>query len=112
MSTADGVVTSRDRVLASLVEDERFVLATHEHPDGDALGSLVAMQELLKGLGKDSLMFVAPDDLPLPSEYSVFLLAGAIHEPPPDVATRTVVFLDCGNIDRNSAASCATGRAC
>jgi phosphoesterase RecJ-like protein len=104
VSTTDGRLTSRDRVLASLVEDERFVLATHEHPDGDALGSIVAMQELLKGLGKDSLMFVSPDDLPLPSEYSVFLLAGAIHEPPPDVAERTVVFLDCGNIDRNSAA--------
>ncbi len=104
MSVADGAVASRDQVLASIAEDRRFVLATHEHPDGDALGSLVAMQELLSGLGKDSLMFVSPGDLPLPSEYSLFLLEGAIHEPPADIAMRTVVFLDCGNIDRNSAA--------
>ncbi|HXM86439.1 MAG TPA: DHH family phosphoesterase, partial [Solirubrobacteraceae bacterium] len=104
MSVADGAVASRDQVLASIAEDQRFVLATHEHPDGDALGSLVAMQELLSGLGKDSLMFVSPGDLPLPSEYSMFLLESAIHEPPADIATRTVVFLDCGNIDRNSAA--------
>ena len=25
-----------------------------------------------------------------------------VSEPPPDIAERTVVFLDCGNIDRNS----------
>ena len=38
---------TRERVLARLREDERFVLAAHENPDGDALGSLVAMQGLL-----------------------------------------------------------------
>jgi phosphoesterase RecJ-like protein len=31
-------------------------------------------------------------------------LDGLIESPPEDIATRTVVFLDCGNIDRNSAA--------
>jgi bifunctional oligoribonuclease and PAP phosphatase NrnA len=96
--------STRERVLARLREDRRFALATHEHPDGDALGSLVAMHELLRALGKDSLMYVSPDDLPLPAEYSMFLLDGAIHVPPRDIAERTVVFLDCGNIDRNSAA--------
>ena len=101
--TLDGAMGTREQVLERLREDRRFVLATHEHPDGDALGSLVAMHELLRALGKDALMYVSPDDLPLPSEYSVFALDGAIHEPPPDIAERTVVFLDCGNIDRNSA---------
>ena len=32
------------RGLAELRDGERFVLVTHENPDGDALGSLVAMQ--------------------------------------------------------------------
>jgi phosphoesterase RecJ-like protein len=95
---------TRELVLARIREDERFALATHEHPDGDALGSLVAMQELLQALGKDSVMYVSPDDLPLPPEYAVFVLDAAIHAPPADIAERTVVFLDCGNIDRNSAA--------
>jgi phosphoesterase RecJ-like protein len=45
-------------------------------------------------------MYVSPDDLPLPPEYAVFVLDAAIHAPPPDIAERTVVFLDCGNIDR------------
>jgi phosphoesterase RecJ-like protein len=103
MSTAQIVADTREQVLARILKDSRFALATHEHPDGDALGSLVAMNELLGALGKDSVMFVSPDDLPLPEEYRVFLLDEAIHEPPADIAERTVVFLDCGNIDRNSA---------
>jgi phosphoesterase RecJ-like protein len=94
---------TRELVLAHIREDTRFVLATHENPDGDALGSLVAMQSLLRALGKDTVMFISPEDLPLPHEYSLFDLDGLIQEPPGDIAGRTVVFLDCGNIDRNSA---------
>jgi bifunctional oligoribonuclease and PAP phosphatase NrnA len=93
----------RERVLERLRDDESFVLATHENPDGDALGSLVAMQGLLSSLGKRSEMFISPSDLPLPREYRMFPLDGLISEPPADIAERTVVFLDCGNIDRNSA---------
>jgi phosphoesterase RecJ-like protein len=101
---------ARDGVLERIREDSRFVLATHESPDGDALGSLVGMQQLLTTLGKDSAMFIAPDDLPLPDEYSLFPLEGLIQAPLPDVAERTVVFLDCGNIDRNSASVLRDGR--
>jgi phosphoesterase RecJ-like protein len=94
---------TRELVLARIREDQRFVLAAHENPDGDALGSLVGMQGLLSALGKDSVMFISPDDLPLPREYRFFALDGLIRQPPADIAQRTVVFLDCGNIDRNSA---------
>jgi phosphoesterase RecJ-like protein len=97
------VAETRKLVLARLRDDQHFVLAAHEHPDGDALGSLVAMQGLLRALGKDSAMFISPDDLPLPREYRFFALDGLITQPPADIAARTVVFLDCGNIDRNSA---------
>lgn len=95
---------TRERVLERIRADSRFVLAAHEGPDGDALGSLVGMQGLLTALGKDSQMFIAPEDLPLPYEYRFFTLDGLISSPPPDISRRTVVFLDCGNIDRNSAA--------
>ncbi len=98
-----GTAPVREQVLERLREDQSFVLATHENPDGDALGSLVAMQGLLSSLGKHSEMFIAPSDLPLPREYRLFPLEGLISEPPPDIAERTVIFLDCGNIDRNSA---------
>jgi bifunctional oligoribonuclease and PAP phosphatase NrnA len=103
MSENLSVEATRELVLERIRVDERFVLAAHENPDGDALGSLVAMQGLLSALGKDSAMFISPHDLPLPREYSFFTLDGLIRQPPADIADRTVVFLDCGNIDRNSA---------
>jgi phosphoesterase RecJ-like protein len=101
---------TRELILERIREDSRFVLATHENPDGDALGSLVGLHGLLSALGKDSEMFIAPEDLPLPDEYSLFPLDGLIQSPPADITERTVVFLDCGNIDRNSASVLRDGR--
>jgi len=96
-----GVATdSRARVLEVIRTDERFLLVTHEHPDGDAIGSLVAMHGVLESLDKDSVMFVSAEDLPLPLEYRFFDLGGVVSTPPSDVDSRVVVFLDCGNIDR------------
>ena len=100
----------RERVLERIREDSRFALATHDNPDGDALGSLVAMHGLLTALGKEAPMFISPEDLPLPHEYSFFGLEGLIQAPPQDVSERTVIFLDCGNIDRNSASVLRDGR--
>jgi bifunctional oligoribonuclease and PAP phosphatase NrnA len=94
---------SRAHVLQGIRDADGFILVTHENPDGDALGSLVAMNEVLARLGKDSLMFMSPDEFPLPYEYRFFLLDGLISVLPDDVERRTVVFLDCGNIDRNPA---------
>jgi phosphoesterase RecJ-like protein len=94
---------TRDQVLAELRGADKFLLVTHEHPDGDALGSLVAMQEILTALGKDSVMFIDADELPLPYEYRFFTLEHLVTDSPEDAAERTVVFLDCGNIDRNPA---------
>ena len=75
----------------------KLMVVTHENPDGDALGSLIAMQRILTALGKDSLMFVAPVDLPLPYEYRFLPTDGAVSEPPADIDDRVIVFLDCGN---------------
>jgi phosphoesterase RecJ-like protein len=110
MSAENDAAATRELVLARIREDDRFVLATHEGPDGDALGSLVAMQGLISALGKESAMFIAAEDLPLPREYGMFPLQGLIQVPPADIAERTVVFLDCGNIDRNSASVLRDGR--
>jgi bifunctional oligoribonuclease and PAP phosphatase NrnA len=110
VSDGQGTAVTRELVLERLREDSRFVLATHENPDGDALGSLVGMYGVLKLLGKDAPMFIAPDDLPLPREYRIFSLEGVIQAPPEDILERTVVFLDCGNIDRNSASVLRDGR--
>ena len=94
----------RAAVLELLRTPAKAVVVTHEHPDGDALGSLVAMHHILTALGHDSCMFIAENDLPLPYEYRFLPVDGAISRAPADLESRTVIFLDCGNIERNPAA--------
>jgi phosphoesterase RecJ-like protein len=96
----NGAIAARAQVLSEIRGAERFVLVTHEHPDGDALGSLVAMHRILTALGKDSVMLMAADEFPLPYEYRFFDLQGLSTVPPTDLLQRTIIFLDCGNIDR------------
>lgn len=93
-------VSERDQVLRDLRAARKLLLTTHENPDGDALGSLLAMHRLLDQLGKDSVMYMSPDEFPLPWEYRGVTFDGLVGAPPEDLAERTIVFLDCGNIDR------------
>jgi bifunctional oligoribonuclease and PAP phosphatase NrnA len=100
MTTLQATQT-RTQVLEHLRAGDKFLLLAHEHPDGDALGSLIAMNEVLAALGKDSVIFVHPDEFPLPYEYRFLALDGLVGLAPADLDERTIVFLDCGNIDRN-----------
>jgi bifunctional oligoribonuclease and PAP phosphatase NrnA len=100
MTGPTAVATDLDRVVDALRSGERFLLTAHEGPDGDALGSLLAMHHVLRQLGKDSVMFLHAKEFPLPVEYRFLPLEEVFHEPPADVVDRTLVFLDCGNIDR------------
>ncbi len=100
MSGGTVAASDLERVGAELRTRDRFLLTAHEGPDGDALGSLLGMHHLLTQLGKDSVMFLAAKEFPLPVEYRFLPLEEVFHEPPADMACRTVVFLDCGNIDR------------
>jgi phosphoesterase RecJ-like protein len=78
---------------------ERFLVVTHENPDGDALGSLLAMKLALDRLGKDSLMYLY-GEAPLPSEYSFMLLGELRRTVPDDAGERVLLALDCANESR------------
>ena len=85
-------------VAAALAENDRFLVTSHEAPDGDALGSLLAAHLALQQLGKDSLMFLG-GPAPLPGEYRFLELSsrGLVRERPPDVGERVLVALDCAS---------------
>ena len=86
-------------VADALRRHERFLLTTHENPDGDALGSLLATKLALEQLGKDTALYLA-GDAPLPAEYSFMLLDDVPRRLPPDAAERVLVALDCANESR------------
>lgn len=43
-----------DNILEEINKAEKIVIITHENPDGDAIGSSLAMKLALKQLGKEA----------------------------------------------------------
>jgi phosphoesterase RecJ-like protein len=86
-------------VVAALREHDRFLVVTHENPDGDALGSLLATTIALRQLGKDVAMYLAGAGA-LPREYAFMPLDGLLRELPADMEERTLVAVDCAKADR------------
>lgn len=88
-----------DAVVAAIRGHERFLVTTHENPDGDALGSLLAMHLALERLGKDSVMYIL-GPAPLPGEYRFLPLGELRRELPNDAAERVLVAVDCASESR------------
>ena len=92
--------SSQTNDLAAVVEalrsHDRFLLITHENPDGDALGSLLATKFALDALGKDAVMYLY-GEAPLPQEYRFMPLDGLTRIVPEDASERVLVALDCAN---------------
>jgi bifunctional oligoribonuclease and PAP phosphatase NrnA len=100
MSSPQSQKTSDLQAVAdALRSHDRFLLVTHENPDGDALGSLLATKLALDQLGKDSEMYLY-GEAPLPREYAFMQLDGLRREPPEDLGDRVLVALDCANEQR------------
>jgi phosphoesterase RecJ-like protein len=75
------------------------LLVTHENPDGDALGSIIATKLALDQLGKDSVMYLY-GDAPLPTEYSFMPLTDLRRRLPDDWRERVLIAVDCANESR------------
>src|SRR2546429_2010853 len=99
MSSPQTTASDLSAVADAIREHDRFVLTTHENPDGDALGSLLAGRVAFDQLGKDSVM-VLHGDAPLPGEYAFMPLAELKRRWPDDVSERVFVALDCANESR------------
>ncbi|HOZ46722.1 MAG TPA: bifunctional oligoribonuclease/PAP phosphatase NrnA [Candidatus Hydrogenedentes bacterium] len=86
--------------VASLLRSgNSFLVTSHENPDGDAMGSLLAIAHLLHSLGKDRVHLVSAD--PVPAIYRDLPWAERIADasgPWPEI--NVVVVLDVARKDR------------
>jgi len=92
--------TNIKEIADALTDGTSYLLVTHFHPDGDAIGSLLALQAVLKGMGKKVVSFCESG---VPPTFR--FLEGAQEvlndiERIPQLDNVTLVFLDCGSIDR------------
>ncbi|HKC77040.1 MAG TPA: bifunctional oligoribonuclease/PAP phosphatase NrnA [Gaiellaceae bacterium] len=91
--------TDLKAIADALERHDRFLVVTHENPDGDALGSLLATTLALGQLGKDAVMYL-PGKTPLPREYAFMPLGELVREAPADAAERVLLAVDCAKEDR------------
>ena len=81
---------------------QRFVITSHSRPDGDAIGSQVAMAFALRELGKDVQMVDAD---PAPPQFQVFPGVGDIHvSPAVDGPFDAAIVMECGDLSRTGVA--------
>jgi bifunctional oligoribonuclease and PAP phosphatase NrnA len=91
--------TDLKAIADALRRHDRFLVVTHENPDGDALGSMLAVSLALRQLGKDAVMYL-PGETPLPREYAFMPLEDLVREPPADASERVLLAVDCAKEDR------------
>ncbi len=86
-----------DQVVAALAAADRVLIATHENPDGDAIGSMSAAASALRNRGTQVRTYIHADST-IPHEVSFLETKGLEREiDPASVEGWTVLAVDCGN---------------
>src|SRR5215471_7631075 len=88
-----------EQVVVALTSHDRYLVVAHENPDGDALGSMLAMALGLRALGKDALMYLS-GTADMPAEFGFMALDEVLRELPEDISQRVLVAVDCANARR------------
>ena len=96
-----------DLIIRHVKKSSHILVATHMNPDGDAIGSLMAMGLSLNALNKKTTLYC---ESPIPAVYrflpEVHRVEHHINSPDYDLA----VILDCGNLQRiGTAVSAVSG---
>ena len=96
--TADPRAAIRDAIL----QRQRFVISSHSRPDGDAIGSQLAMAYALRALGKDVRLVDAD---PAPPQFEAFPGVGDIHvSATVEGAFDAAIIMECGDLSRTGVA--------
>lgn len=89
-----------DEAAEALGQADEILCACHVNPDGDALGSILALRLALEPMGKRVTVSWGTEELEVPGQYA-FLPATDSLVPPADVAAAEVaVAVDCASADR------------
>lgn len=87
-----------DRIAQRLMDSRHVLLATHVDPDGDAIGSLIALGLALDRLGKKTTLY---NESSIPAVYRFLPSIDWIVKRVDDMTGIDVaVVLDCGDLDR------------
>lgn len=86
-----------EAICHALEEGDDFLVAAHANPDGDAIGSTLALGHVLAALGKK---FVLYNETGMPKRFKWLHTPGPILTELPDPMPKWTVILDCGAPER------------
>lgn len=88
------------QIIEQINSNQRFLVVAHENPDGDAIGSTLALALALRDMGKDVVAYNV-DDIPAVMRFlpqSDFLL----KQLPDDSSFDVAFVLDAGDVERTT----------
>lgn len=86
------------KIIQQLTSSERILLASHVNPDGDAIGSLLAMGTALEKMGREVVLY---NESAIPAVYRFLPSVDNIRKQLTDLERiDTAVILDCGVLSR------------
>lgn len=86
-----------DRILGALRESQTVCVVGHIRPDGDCVGSQLALTLALRGEGK---RVVCWNEDPIPQKYRFLDPDGLIEKPKPDLSFDCVISTDAASLER------------
>jgi bifunctional oligoribonuclease and PAP phosphatase NrnA len=85
-------------IVEALYTRQRFVISSHARPDGDSIGSQLAMAYALKALGKDAVVVNAD---PAPAPLMAFPgVPDIVIAPTVEGVFDAAIIMECGNLER------------
>jgi phosphoesterase RecJ-like protein len=87
-------------IVEAIAAHNSFLISTHESPDGDAIGSSLALAGYLRGLGKDVTVYLCD---PVPELYAFLPLADSVEYRIPARHYDVCFVLDVGEFRRAGA---------
>ena len=85
-----------DNILEEINKAEKFLILSHENPDGDAIGSSLSMTWALKNMGKDVDIVIKE----VPKTYSFLPGIEFVKNKPEDIEYDVAIAVDCADIKR------------
>ncbi len=86
------------RIVEEIKSIRSFLISTHIHPEGDAIGSALALALALREISKEAVV-LTQDPVPQMLQF----LAGAqeiVHQAPPGKSFEAAIAVDCGDRER------------
>jgi len=92
------MIETLDNIVRVIESGNRFLVTSHENPDGDAIGSTLALSLAIEAMGKE----VIPYNLDsVPFQYKLLPMANRLATSfDPNVSFDAVFILDCSEISR------------